>query len=58
MKHEREAGAEKEEEKENEEKRKGEDEEGDMQEGRERRRTDLLAERGERNRPQWHTGIP
>lgn len=58
MKHEREAGAEKEEGKENEEKIK-EDEEGDMEEGRKRIIiTDLLAERGERSRPQWHTGVP
>lgn len=59
MKHEGEAGAEKEEGKENEENRKGEDKEGDMEEGRKRKRiTDLLAERGERSRPQWHTGVP
>lgn len=58
MKHEGEAGAEKEG-KENEEKRKGEDKEGDMEEGRKRKRiTDLLTERGERSRPQWLTGVP
>lgn len=57
MKHEGEARAEKEEGKENEEKRKGEDEEGDMEEGR-KRISDLLAERGEKSRPQWHTGVP